>query len=52
MGNHGNVNFKKMLNPAEGMIWCFNCGWNWKPRKENPKSCPRCKTYKWKEKVK
>jgi len=22
---------------------CEHCEYNWKPRVENPKSCPRCK---------
>jgi len=22
---------------------CPDCGYEWKPRVENPKSCPRCK---------
>lgn len=24
---------------------CNKCNYNWKPRKEKPVSCPRCKAY-------
>lgn len=26
-------------------IECRNCGYEWTPRKQNPKSCPLCKRY-------
>ncbi len=25
---------------------CPKCGWEWIPRTQNPKQCPRCKSYK------
>lgn len=28
---------------------CFNCNWEWTPRVDNPKECPKCKSYKWNE---
>ncbi len=27
----------------KNMMKCSNCDYEWKPRKENPMSCPRCK---------
>ena len=27
---------------------CIHCNYEWKGNKENPKACPRCKTYQWK----
>lgn len=31
---------------------CVKCGYEWSSKDENikPKSCPRCKTYKWEKK--
>ena len=26
---------------------CQKCGYEWESRKENPKSCPECKTRNW-----
>ena len=26
---------------------CNRCGYEWKPRKPDPKSCPQCHSYKW-----
>ena len=26
---------------------CLRCEYEWEKRKENPKSCPRCKRYDW-----
>jgi len=31
---------------------CKLCGHEWDSRKENPKSCPRCKRYDWRSKEK
>ncbi len=25
-------------------IKCVRCGWEWKPRKEDVRQCPKCKT--------
>ena len=29
---------------------CLRCSWEWVPRVENPKKCPRCKSYLWENK--
>ena len=29
---------------------CIKCGNEWIPRIEDPKRCPKCKTYDWKQK--
>ena len=29
---------------------CLKCGYEWAIRTLNPKQCPRCKRYDWKEK--
>jgi len=26
---------------------CVKCGYEWDSRKEHPKACPYCKSYKW-----
>ncbi len=26
---------------------CQRCGYEWEPRKANPKECPNCKSYGW-----
>lgn len=31
---------------------CLRCGYEWISLVENPKVCPSCKSYKWKEKRK
>lgn len=28
-------------------VYCWRCQYIWTPRKENPKSCPECKTRLW-----
>lgn len=28
---------------------CKLCGYEWKGREDNPKACPKCKRYDWKE---
>ena len=28
---------------------CKNCGHKWNQRIEDPATCPRCKSYNWKE---
>ena len=28
---------------------CKRCGYQWEPRKRNPRTCPRCKSHKWNE---
>ena len=28
---------------------CKLCGYEWKPRQDKAKSCPRCKRYDWEE---
>lgn len=28
-------------------IKCLRCGFEWIPRTETPKACPRCKSYDW-----
>lgn len=37
----------KSLNPRMQFLDCFRCGWNWKPRRENPKKCPHCGSRNW-----
>lgn len=27
---------------------CLRCGYEWKTLNENPKVCPKCKSYYWK----
>jgi hypothetical protein len=34
------------------MAKCRICGYRWEPRRKEPKACPRCKRYDWKEAVK
>lgn len=29
---------------------CKSCGYEWDSKKQDPKSCPYCKSYKWKDK--
>lgn len=29
------------------MKTCQRCGYEWEPKRINPKSCPSCKSYKW-----
>ena len=31
---------------------CTKCSYEWKSRKEEPKQCPMCKSYKWREEKK
>jgi predicted Zn-ribbon and HTH transcriptional regulator len=26
---------------------CVKCGYKWSSKKEKPKSCPACKSYRW-----
>lgn len=26
---------------------CLHCEWEWIPRTDNPKVCPKCKTHYW-----
>lgn len=28
-------------------VYCQKCLYEWVTRKENPKACPRCKSYNW-----
>ena len=28
---------------------CLKCGWEWSLRVDQPKACPKCKRYDWKE---
>jgi uncharacterized protein len=35
-----------VINDA-GMSGCFRCFFVWRPRKENPERCPRCKSRLW-----
>jgi predicted Zn-ribbon and HTH transcriptional regulator len=27
---------------------CKRCGFEWEPLVEDPRACPRCKSYEWK----
>ena len=36
---------KKIVHKAK----CLKCGRIWFPRYANPKVCPDCKSYRWKE---
>ncbi len=29
---------------------CLKCGHQWIPRMDDPKMCPKCKTYNWSKK--
>lgn len=29
---------------------CVKCNYEWMPRIKNPKACPMCKQYTWKDK--
>jgi len=31
---------------------CKKCGYFWQSRIENPKTCPRCKSYTWNQEYK
>lgn len=31
---------------------CLRCGWEWNPIVPKPSTCPKCKSYRWKEKRK
>lgn len=35
---------KKAVLKALDSVECSKCGYDWIPRKEKPKACPRCKT--------
>ena len=54
MMNQINIDFYKMIKSVpEGSVKCSRCGWSWKPRKEAPRACPKCKSYNWRvEKIK
>jgi len=28
---------------------CTQCGYEWTPRKQEPRSCPYCHSYKWQQ---
>ena len=28
---------------------CLKCGYSWVSKKQSPKACPKCKSYKWNE---
>jgi predicted Zn-ribbon and HTH transcriptional regulator len=30
-------------------VKCKVCGYEWTPRAKDPKQCPKCKRYDWKE---
>lgn len=30
------------------LLECLRCGYTWKGRREEPKACPMCKSYRWK----
>ena len=29
---------------------CKKCGYEWESKQDNPKACPRCKSYRWEKK--
>lgn len=29
-------------------VHCNACGWKWIPKVDDPVTCPRCKSYRWK----
>lgn len=33
-----------MMGPE---LHCLRCNYSWVPRTENPRRCPRCKSYQW-----
>ena len=42
--------YVKIMMMKMKMIKCPYCGYEWKPKVKNPKSCPRCKRYlPWKK---
>ena len=30
-----------------GKLVCVRCGWEWIPKKLDPRTCPYCKSYTW-----
>ena len=40
---------KPQANKQSLTLRCVGCGHKWESRKPNPKCCPRCKRYDWKE---
>ena len=28
---------------------CKKCGYTWEGKKDNPKACPKCKSYRWEQ---
>lgn len=42
--DYGVINLSQWLK-------CKVCEWEWRARIAKPKSCPRCKTYRWEYKV-
>lgn len=41
---------KDVRTIPKGNVQCQRCEWYWKPRIDDPLSCPRCKSYDWKKK--
>lgn len=31
------------------MLECLRCGHRWRPRTEQPVTCPKCHSYKWQQ---
>ena len=38
---------EKWFNMIE-TVKCSLCGWEWQPRVELPRECPKCKRHDWK----
>lgn len=38
---------KNKKKPTKWQLRCRHCSYSWKSNNENPKRCPRCKSYKW-----
>lgn len=43
------VKMRRIIKQELPEIECQKCGYIWTPRKENPKSCPECKSRDWKK---
>ena len=41
------VPYPRPSRPQYPGFQCFSCGYEWTGRKENPRVCPKCKSYNW-----
>lgn len=38
---------KTMIRGLKTKCECKKCGYTWESKKDNPKACPKCKSYRW-----